>query len=535
MRTEQISRTNFGHLEIHEPQLVRLGMLAERYFAEDPNTCLLKLRQFAEVLAQLTASKVGVFVSDEGQYDLLRRLADHGIVPREISQLFAEVRRAGNAASHSMAGDHRTTLTCLKISWQLGVWFHRTFKDASFRSGPFVPPRPPADESADLKSELARLRSELDHHRDSSTQVAGQLASAERRLREAEDERSFWEQMAAETEQAKAGLQQHLAALQAQAQGQSRSDLDKLVDTSTRAAQALTLDEADTRKLIDEQLRAAGWTADSARLSYGKCARPQKGQYLAIAEWPSASGPADYALFVGLMPIAVIEAKRKNIDVSAALQQAKRYSRDFHLAPEMESPGGPWGDFKIPFVFSANGRPYLRQLATRSGVWVCDVRRPDNLSQPLDGWYTPQGLIVLLKRDAEAAHEKLASEPLDYDLKLRPYQQTAIRAIEAGIAANRREMLVAMATGTGKTKTCIALVYRLTTASSSMNATAATCSTASSRTPSSASAVSMITSPSTAASWTISMRSRSASRPRPPCKPRRSSGHRSSLTATARP
>jgi type I restriction enzyme R subunit len=179
MQTDQPPQTNFGHLEIHEPQLVRLGMLAERYFAEDPNTCLLKLRQFAEVLAQLTASKVGVFVSDEGQYDLLRRLADHGIVPREISQLFAEVRRAGNAASHSMAGDHRTALICLKISWQLEVWFHRTFKDASFRSGPFVPPRPPADESAELKSELARLRSELDHHRASSTQVAGQLASAE--------------------------------------------------------------------------------------------------------------------------------------------------------------------------------------------------------------------------------------------------------------------------------------------------------------------------------------------------------------------
>ena len=45
--------------------------------------------------------------------------------------------------------------------------------------------------------------------------------------------------------------------------------------------------------------------------------------------------------------------------------------------------------------------------------------------------------------------------------KLRPYQQAAIRAIEKGIVDGRREMLVAMATGTGKTKTCIALIYRL--------------------------------------------------------------------------
>jgi hypothetical protein len=45
-------RTNFAHLQAHDDQLVRLGMLAERYFADDPNTALLKLRQLAELLAQ---------------------------------------------------------------------------------------------------------------------------------------------------------------------------------------------------------------------------------------------------------------------------------------------------------------------------------------------------------------------------------------------------------------------------------------------------------------------------------------------------
>ena len=42
-------RTNFAQLQEHDEQLLRLGMLAERYFPDDPNTCLLKLRQFAEV------------------------------------------------------------------------------------------------------------------------------------------------------------------------------------------------------------------------------------------------------------------------------------------------------------------------------------------------------------------------------------------------------------------------------------------------------------------------------------------------------
>jgi type I restriction enzyme R subunit len=161
------------------------------------------------------------------------------------------------------------------------------------------------------------------------------------------------------------------------------------------------------------------------------------------------------------MPVATVEAKRKNVDVSGALQQAKRYSRSFVMSDDMQPPGGPWGEYRIPFVFSSNGRPYLRQLATRSGIWFCDVRRGENLSHALDGWYTPEGLVALMKRDEERSHQQLAEEPLQYDFALRPYQQTAIRAIETGIAGGRREMLVAMATGTGKTKTCIALVYRL--------------------------------------------------------------------------
>jgi hypothetical protein len=53
--------TNFAFLEPHDPQLVRLGMLAERYFPDDPNTSLLKLRQFGELLAQLVAAQMGEF------------------------------------------------------------------------------------------------------------------------------------------------------------------------------------------------------------------------------------------------------------------------------------------------------------------------------------------------------------------------------------------------------------------------------------------------------------------------------------------
>jgi len=155
MHKPPLLTSNFACLQEHDEQLLRLGMLAERYFPDDPNTALLKLRQLTELLAQLVATQVGLYQSpEESQYDLLRRLQDQGILPREIAQLFGEVRRAGNAASHAVAGDHRTALATLKITWQLGLWFHRTFRNLSFKSGPFILPQAPQDESADLRAEL---------------------------------------------------------------------------------------------------------------------------------------------------------------------------------------------------------------------------------------------------------------------------------------------------------------------------------------------------------------------------------------------
>src|SRR5919202_4108631 len=103
----------------------------------------------------------------------------------------------------------------------------------------------------------------------------------------------------------------------------------------------------------------------------------------------------------------------------------------------------------------------LRQLATKSGIWFCDLRRPDNLGHALDGWYTPEGLTALLKLDEGRAHAQLKREPFAYGFALRHYQQAAIQAAEAAIARGQRDMLLAMATGTGKTKPCIALIYRL--------------------------------------------------------------------------
>lgn len=450
-----IPRSNFAHLHEYDEQLMRFGVLAEKYFTNDPVACLLNLQEFSTLLAQLLAARVGLLAAtDESFYDLLRRLEEQGYLPREIAQLFIDIRRFGNVINHAPSSNHGAALSALKISWQLGLWFHRTFGDPSLESGPFIPPAAPKSASEELSAELNRLAKEVERYHSAHQDIPAHAG-------ETKDEQVFLEEVAKEAKRAKSEVRDRLFTQQAAATAQPAGTFDKFVAAGNFAAAALRLDEAETRQIIDQQLRQVGWQVDSAVLRYARGTRPEKGKNMAIAEWPTESGPADYVLFSGLTPIAVVEAKRKNIDVSSALQQAKRYSRGFKITEDMQTPGGPWGEYRVPFAFSSNGRPYLRQLATRSGIWFCDLRRSDNLGHPLDGWYTPEGLTALLKRNEDRAQQQLRDEPFDYGFPLRHYQQSAISSVEEGVSEGRREMLLAMATGTGKTKTCIALIYRL--------------------------------------------------------------------------
>ena len=82
-------RSNFAHLTRLQADLAQLGGRAERFFSEDPNTCLLKLRQFAELLAQQVAARAGLYVPEEdNQATLLNRLRQKGWLPREVADLF---------------------------------------------------------------------------------------------------------------------------------------------------------------------------------------------------------------------------------------------------------------------------------------------------------------------------------------------------------------------------------------------------------------------------------------------------------------
>lgn len=73
---QAVATANFDFLRPHASNLVRLGGLAERYFRDDSSTALIKLRQYAELLAKLVAAGHAVYLGErEGFNDLLRRLA----------------------------------------------------------------------------------------------------------------------------------------------------------------------------------------------------------------------------------------------------------------------------------------------------------------------------------------------------------------------------------------------------------------------------------------------------------------------------
>lgn len=463
---------NFAFLACYSPLLDRLGAQAERYFKADPNTSLLKLRQFGELLAQTVAARLGVFTSHrEEQGALLRRLRDQGVLGERALQLFHELRIAGNDANHAFGGDHRTALSHLKYARELGIWFQRSFaRDAQFQPGPFIPPPDPEQETLALKEELQRLRAEAEAQRATildaraAAEEAGRVAEAARlAVMEAAELRALAEQLLVETEKEAREVQARLEATQAAAVATPAPQIRQLVVQVQQADRNVFLDEAETRRLIDIQLRAAGWEADSETLSFGKGTRPEENRNLAIAEWPVKDGRADYALFVGLKAVAIAEAKRQSTDIPASVEQAKRYSRNYLVKGEESLPGGPWGEYRVPFVFATNGRPYLRQLETKSGIWFCDARRASNLSRALQGWHSPAELLELLRQDQDLAHGLLEQESFAVSLGLRDYQQRAILAVEAALAEDQRQLLLAMATGTGKTKVAIAMVYRLLT------------------------------------------------------------------------
>lgn len=136
---------NFSFLADITPDLDLLHCFAQQaeiYLHLDPNTCLIKIRQFGELLAQEIAARNGESVKPgESQELLLRRLSMKGIITRS-SNLFHDIRIDGNKAIHHGLRDYDRALERLKDAHQLACWFYNTHRDERELNKFTLPPDP---------------------------------------------------------------------------------------------------------------------------------------------------------------------------------------------------------------------------------------------------------------------------------------------------------------------------------------------------------------------------------------------------------
>ncbi len=197
--------------------------------------------------------------------------------------------------------------------------------------------------------------------------------------------------------------------------------------------------EAATRKqFIDKLLLNSGW---GPIIPFSDGTEYVKGS---VEEYQTENGPADYLLFSESKPLAAVEGKKVAIGPQNVLVQAQRYARGLTNSPWQ------FQEYKLPFIYSTNGKV----------IWFQDLRHPLNRSREISQFHTPEALQELLTKDEAAIKNWFNANPVNQPL-LRPYQKEAIEAIEKAVFDRKRKMMVAMATGTGKTFTIINLIYRL--------------------------------------------------------------------------
>ncbi|WP_346355288.1 type I restriction-modification system endonuclease [Azotosporobacter soli] len=427
-----MSKGNFEFLKEQWPILAQLGALAEKNIKEDSNTTLIKLGMFAETLVKYMFAYDNLEEPSDGRLaSRIMILKRNDLITGDICDVFYALRTKRNVAAHEVYTSETDARRLTKLAYKLAVWFMQTYGDWKFEPQAYV--EPTLQSAADKIAQLENEKNEL--------------------TKAYEDENKK--------------LKETLDLLKVQATAETSKQRK---EKSKYAAKFFHLDETETRKIIDEKLRVAGWEVDTDTLRYSNGTRPVKNKNMAIAEWPTDSrkgnhGRADYALFVGLKLVGIVEAKRAIRDVAADLGQSKDYAR-FIKKEHLQYVCGKWDDGYVPFLFSTNGRDYLKQLETKSGIWFLDARQVTNHAKALQGWYTPEGLAKLLEFDEQEANARLKREDTDYlssktGLALREYQIKAIEAIEAAIEDGRRSVLIAMATGTGKTRTIVGILYRL--------------------------------------------------------------------------
>ncbi|MEL3972055.1 type I restriction-modification system endonuclease [Rossellomorea oryzaecorticis] len=414
--------SNFSFLRDGWDVLANLGETAEKNVYQDPQVTLMKLRLFGETMTKFVLAAEDIKEAPgTTQVDRINTLRREGLLEVELFDIFDRLRLKGNRASHrANYGETDEAKALTHLAYRLSIWFMEVYVDWNFKAPDYIEPQ---------KLELVNTSKLQEEFEEKIRELEEQLISVRKKAQEETPDQ--------------------------------KKERKKISKSFVRRQQ---LTEAETRTIIDEKLRIAGWEADTTTINYySKGTLPQKNRNMAISEWKVKGGRVDYALFIGKKLVGIIEAKAQKKNIPGILEsQTKAYAKNI-VQLEDENHISNASDYKVPFLYATNGRPFLRQLQEESGIWFWDSRKPTQHARPLEGWHSPEDLQLLLEQDDANADNRLEHEDIT-KFGLRHYQQNAVLSVESALKEGQRRMLVAMATGTGKTRTAIALMYRLITA-----------------------------------------------------------------------
>ncbi|AOI64224.1 restriction endonuclease subunit R [Burkholderia territorii] len=198
--------------------------------------------------------------------------------------------------------------------------------------------------------------------------------------------------------------------------------------------------ETKARQLIDQKLEQAGWVIqDINQLDLSAAVG------VAMREYSTDTGPADYVLFINRVACGVIEAKRDNSgeNLTVAETQTERYATAKLKWRKDNTP--------LRFLFEATGQI----------IRFTDNSDPVPRSRELFHFFRPEQLDEWLARPDTLRRRLVDSMPILSEHNLRDCQISAVTGLENSLAQNKPRALIHMATGAGKTFTAITAVYRL--------------------------------------------------------------------------
>ncbi len=197
--------------------------------------------------------------------------------------------------------------------------------------------------------------------------------------------------------------------------------------------------EEKAREQIDKKLTESGWIIQNLNQL-----NPMASLGVIVREFPTSTGPVDYAIFVDAVPVGVIEAKKDTVgeNITTVETQSGRYANSKLKYVSV--------DYRIRFAYEATG------VLTR----FTDYDDIKYRSRVVFSFHRPETLQALLKAPDTIRNNMKHFPELDAT-GFRECQIKAIKNLDTSFSENRPKALVQMATGAGKTFTAITAAYRL--------------------------------------------------------------------------